>query len=216
MDNSGQKPGSQPCGPECACNSSKKGMSTRTKTICMGIIIIVAGVVLGNSLIRKSRSAVPAPKPGYSSALSIKTSSSGTQQSPATETKPAMENISLAPLASLASLDTVAREVDGVFILLVNSDAEKTQVIQQEISAAANAITSRGTRTGIFRLAKTAPDFTALTTQMPAPCVLVIVKGRGMRGVPGNEITQTKLLQAWFAAMQPSACCPAGSKRVCK
>jgi hypothetical protein len=184
------------------------------------MIIIVAGAVLGNSLIRKSRSAAPLPKPGYSAALSLKNNAtaslSGAQQSPASETKPAVENISFTPLASLASLDTVARDLDGVFILLVNSETEKTPAMLQEIAAATNTIASHGMHMAAFQLNRKAPDFAAITSQLPAPGVLVIVKGRGMRGVQGSDITETKLLQAWLAATQPSGCCQAGSKRVCK
>ena len=184
------------------------------------IIIIVAGAVLGNSLLRKSRSAVPLPKPGYSAALPLKNDPaaplSAAQQSPAAETRPAGKNISFTPLASLSSLDTAARDVDGVFILLVNNETDKTPVMLKEITGAAKTLVSRGTRMSTFELVRTAQDFAMITSQMPAPGVLVIVKGRGMRGVQGNDITETKLLQAWIAALQPTSCCPAGSKRVCK
>jgi len=192
----------------------------KSKTILLTIIIVAAGAALGSSLIRKSRSAAATPKPGYSAALSVKNDTtallSGTQKSPASEIKPAAGSSTFSPLAALASLDTVAREVDGVFILLVNSEADKTPAILKEITAAKNTLASRGTRTGVFQLEKAAPDFAMITSQMPAPGVLVIVKGKGMRGVAGSDIVETKLLQAWIAAQQPSGCCPAGGKRVCK
>ncbi len=219
MDNNEQKPTAQPCGPECACNS-KKGLSKRSKAILLGIIIIVAGAVLGSSLLRKSRSVAATPQSGYSAVVSKKDDTAAsfpvTQKSPVGETKPTMENISFAPLASLASLDTVARDLDGVFILLVNSETEKIPAMLQEIAAATNTIASHGMHMAAFQLNRKAPDFAAITSQLPAPGVLVIVKGRGMRGVQGSDITETKLLQAWLAATQPSGCCPAGSKRVCK
>jgi hypothetical protein len=123
---------------------------------------------------------------------------------------------SITSLVSFASLDSVAREVDGVFILLLNNEAEKTPVVLQEVAAAGSAIASRGMHTRTFQLDTKAPDYAMITAQMPAPGVLVIVKGRGMRGVQGKDIVQAKLLQAWLAATQPTACCPAGGKRVCK
>jgi hypothetical protein len=219
MDNNGQKPGSQPCGPDCTCNATK-GLSMKSRTIFLTIIIVAAGAALSSSLIRKSRSAVPATKSGYSDVLPLDNNAaallSGARQGTVSETKPAGENISFTPLSSLASLDTVAQNVDGVFILLVNSDADRTPAMQKEIAAATNTLASRGTRAGVYQLAQTTPDFVPITTQMPAPGVLVIVKGRGMRGVQGSDITETKLLQAWIAAMQPTSCCPAGGKRVCK
>jgi hypothetical protein len=180
------------------------------------MIIIVAGAVLGHSLIKISRSVATPTKPGYSAVLSLKASMPGAQQRQASETKPAMQNISFAPLASLASLDTAARDMGGVVILLVNNDTEKTPAMLQEIAAAIKTIASRGTRMGTFQLSGATPDFAAMTAQMPAPGVLVAVKGRGMRGVQGSDINETKLLQAWLAAMQPRSCCPAGGNHVCK
>jgi hypothetical protein len=219
MDENGQKPSSRQCGAECTCNSNK-GSSMKPKMIFLAIIIVVAGAVLGNSLLRKSRSPISLHKPGYSAVLPLKNDatalSSAVQKSPAAETRPAGENISFIPLASLSSLDTVAREVDGVFILLVNNETDKTPAMQKEIAATIKDIASRGMRVSTFHLNREAPDYAMLTNQMPAPGVLVIVKGRGMRGVQGSDITETKLLQAWIAAMQPTSCCPAGSKRVCK
>ena len=54
------------------------------------------------------------------------------------------------------------------------------------------------------------------SAQLKPPGVVVILKGRGMRGVQGADITETKLLQAYMAAMQPTSCCPAGGSHVCK
>jgi|WetSurMetagenome_2_1015567.scaffolds.fasta_scaffold215227_2 hypothetical protein len=219
MDDNGLKPVSPACGPECACNA-RKGLSMKSKTIFLTVIIIAAGAVLGNSLIRKSRSAAATPDSGFSAALSMKNSAaaplSGSQQGQSSETKAAGENVSLTPLASLASLDTVAREVDGVFILLVNSETDKTPAMLKEIFSARSSIVSRGMHVSVFHLLKEAPDYAMITSQMPAPGVLVMAKGRGMRGVSGKDITETKLLQAWIAALQPGGCCPAGGKRVCK
>ena len=81
---------------------------------------------------------------------------------------------------------------------------------------AANAIATQGMRMGVFQLASGTPDFELINSQLPSPGVLVVVKGRGMRGVAGKNITKTNLLQACVAAMQPSSCCPAGGNRVCK
>lgn len=220
MDNNEQKNESSSCGPDCTCNSNK-GMSARTKTIILAIIVITAGLVLGNSLLRKSPSTVSAlQQTEYSGALSkvpaAAVHSQDTAQDSATTAKPPAKAVSIAPLASFESLNTVAQDVDGVFILLVNSEAQKTPAMQQEIAAAMKTIAARGVRMSAFQLAATAPEFAEMTSQMPVPGVLAVFKGRGMRGVQGQNITETKLLQACLAAMQPTSCCPAGGKRVCK
>jgi hypothetical protein len=85
-----------------------------------------------------------------------------------------------------------------------------------EIAASKNAITERGTRMGAFQLSSTAQDFAMLSAQLQPPGVVIIVKGRGMKGVSGADINQTKLLQAFMGAMQPTSCCAAGGNRVCK
>ena len=112
------------------------------------------------------------------------------------------------PLPSLSSLDTIARGYDGVFILLSRNEAEKTSAMTKEINDAINAIGVQGVRMGAFQLAPATPDFKLLNAQLPSPGVVVIMKGKGMRGVAGNDITQTKLLQACIAAMVPSGCGP--------
>jgi hypothetical protein len=85
-----------------------------------------------------------------------------------------------------------------------------------EIASSKSMIASRGPRISTFQLDKESPDFANIKAQLPPPCVLVLAKGRGMRGVKGNDIVQSKLLQAWVGAMQPSSCCPSGSGRSCK
>jgi hypothetical protein len=120
------------------------------------------------------------------------------------------------PLATLSDLNTVAMNVDGVFILLLKSDSEQTTSMVKEIADATKTIEAHSVRMGLFQLASTSPDFSAMSAQLKTPSVIVVIKGKGMRGVQGSEIVQTKLLQAYMAAMQPTSCCPSGGNRVCK
>jgi hypothetical protein len=69
---------------------------------------------------------------------------------------------------------------------------------------------------GTFQLSSDAQDFAMLSAQLQPPGVVVMIKGRGMKGVQGADINQTKLLQAFMGAMQPTSCCPTGGNRVCK
>jgi hypothetical protein len=209
QENSSPQP-AQSCGPECSCNE-KKGLSTRTKTILFCLIIICAGAVLASALIRKSRQPQIPAKADYASALA---SNSGPLIKKDSLTKVNTEQSSGAyiPLPSLASLDTVATGYDGVFILLIKNEAEKTPAMTKEIKDAINAIAVQGVRMGAFQLAAGTQEFDMFNAQLRSPGLVVIMKGRGMRGVSGGDITQTKLLQACVAAMMPSGCGPGACK----
>jgi flagellar basal body-associated protein FliL len=204
----------QSCGPECSCNK-KKGLSANTKMILFIIIIVCAGAVLANSIIRRAHQTKEPAKSDYASALAD-------NQSPIIK-KDSLSEItakepgeSFIPLPSLSALDQLAAAYDGVFILLIKNETEKTQSMTKEIKDAINAIAGQGLRMGAFQLAGETPEFAMLNAQLPSPGVVVIIKGKGMRGVSGNDITQNKLLQACFAAMLPSGCGPGACKTPCK
>jgi hypothetical protein len=214
MENNMEKPESQQCGPDCACKA-EKGLSRRTKIILLAVIIVCAGAVLTSAIVRKSQKPQVQTCSSYASALSLKSEAPTKTDSTSAATDTG-KSISFAMLPSLASLDTLAVNYDGVFILMVKSEVEKTKAITQEIGNAAATITAKGMSMGAFQLATGTPEFESFSTQVPPPGVIVVVKGRGMRVVAGKDITRTNLLQACIAAMQPSSCCPAGGNQVCK
>jgi hypothetical protein len=211
MDSNKENPASS-CGPDCSCNT-KRGMALPVKIVLLIAIVAVAGAVLSNSLNRKAAQKAPAES---GAAYAVKASSSQVKTDSSHSSAADSLPVVFQPLASISALNEAAQDVDGVFILLVGSDTEKTPGIAREVTAAKKAIFARGTRMGTFQLAGGSPDFAPLAGQLKLPGVVVIMKGRGMRGVSGADINETKLLQACLAAMQPTSCCPAGGKRVCK
>ena len=219
MDSNKENPTSSSCGPECPCNT-KSGMPLQIKIILFIVIIAVAGAVLSSSLIKKTRTPPPKSSTEYAvTASQLPASSVVTRKDstvPSVSSAADTQTVSFKPLASLSDLNTVAQDVEGVFILLIKSETEKTPGIVKEITGAKKAIAARGMHMGTFQLNREAPDYTTITSQMTPPGVLVVVKGKGMRGVQGSDITETKLLQAYMAAMQPTSCCPAGGSHVCK
>jgi hypothetical protein len=217
MDSNKENANPPQCGPDCSC-TTKKGLPLQTKIVLLVAILAIAGAVLANSLVNKSKTTattntstgyeMPASQPSVSSSIVQKDSS--------VSSKTDTQNVSFKPLASLSALNTEAMDVDGVFILLVKSESEKTPGILKEIAAAKNAIFVRGIRMRTFQLSNDAQDFAMLSAQLQPPGVVVIIKGKGMKGVRGGDINQTKLLQAFMGAMQPTSCCAAGGNRVCK
>jgi hypothetical protein len=222
MDNDKNVPAEKSCASECACKKKTSGLSSRTRLFFLIIIVVVAGAVLANSIKKKSVATDTATQSGYTVKAPIAPGTVPASQSSETKStytataKAALQSGTFVRLAAFSSLDTLANGFDGIFVLLVNKEEEKTASVTSAIDSAIKAIGSRNIKIGLFQLAGTSPDFNDVATQMPPPCVLVLVKGKGMRGVRGNDISTSRLLQAYTGAMQPSGCCPSGSAGGCK
>ena len=178
--------------------------------------MLAAGVVLARSFIRKSDSAT---EQGQQSFAIIQPESGGYIDTPSIADGTTEAEVSNQPapslwgkpLDSLASLNNAASDTDAVFILLAAEDQQDMQPVTKEIEAAAKTIQAGGTSISAFRLMQGAPNYANLTKQLSVPCVLAMVKGCGVSGVPADQITETKLVQAFVTASRPaSACCPPG------
>ena len=113
-------------------------------------------------------------------------------------------------LASLGSLNEVAKDQDAVFVFIPapkNGLAdEKTNTALLE--AQRNLKTAQFTL-GLYTLPATSPDYARVSAQVQTPAILVACKGKGMAAVSG-EITETKLLQAFMASSRAGGCGPSG------
>ena len=226
---------SQPsCGTSCECKTEKR-LSNRTKAIISLVIILAAGAVLTRTIVLKTNTsandnnqafvtALPQEKEKDASAVDIfkdKNNTTGSNEtSPVTTTSksdkaksktselPATErSVWKEPLNSLSSLNTVAANNDAVIVLVSERGMQKTDPEVTVIDAAAKTITSRGVNIAAFSLMKEAPEFSDLSKQLSGSGVLVMVKGRGMGGVPSTELTEEKIIQAYVTASQPRSGC---------
>ena len=217
-------------GDYCSPDSGSGGK--RWKLLVFLIIVVAAGVVLARSIMNKSDSTTDQTQQLFTTIqpeVNSDTPSSPNVEIPdnskagtvnpttakPTATEPASSDSDTTlwgkPLISLASLNQVAVDTDAVFIFLAAEDKQQMQPVTSEIEAAARKIQSNGTRITAFTLEKSAPNYAQLAKQFPTPCVLAMVKGRGMSGVTG-EINEAKLLQAFVAASRAtSSCCPPGA-----
>ena len=216
----------QPCceGGSCCPSGSSKG-SQRGKIIAFILIVVAAGAVLANSLIRKSLADADRPEQAFASFQIDNTSESSIESGPETDVAPITdeaqkEGLTLesktAPalwkteLASLSSLNEVATGADAVFVLLGSQGQQANKGIAREMEAALVKIKSNGTRVSTFWLQDSAPEYANLAKQTTFPCVIAMVKG-GSMSVVSDEISETKLVQAFVAASRPSSGCgPAG------
>ncbi|MHC4476974.1 MAG: hypothetical protein ACYTEL_15110 [Planctomycetota bacterium] len=228
----------QPCcdGGSC-CPSDSDAGGKNWKIVVFVLIVIAAGAVLARSLINRSNSTADQPQEAFvavqpestdtpSPPIAAAKTETGTEPMESAETPPvpvvedaaedktpekAAPNIWGPELDSIASLNQLAANVDAVFVFLAAEGAQDMQPITAEIEAAARKIQSKGSRISAFTLKKDSTNYAQLAKQFSTPCVVAMVKGRGMGAVSG-EITESKLMQAFVSASRArSACCPGGA-----
>jgi len=211
------------CGPSCGCGSSTS--NGKTKFVAGGLILLLAcGIVAYKVMASK-----PAPKAAETTGFAVSASSKANELDlPNTQAKVSAAKVEKTAaeekaclgvqLGSLGALNNVAMSQDAVFILI---PAEKDKAVNPEIAKAVSAaqatLKSKSVNVGIYTLATSAPDYSAITEQVSTPAILVASKGRGMGTVSG-EVTEAKLLQAYVASSRASGCCGSsgGSSSGCK
>ena len=209
------------CDGGACCPSGSGGGSQTWKTVAFVLIVIGAGVVLANSLMRNSRAAKPAPGFATTQVEDGPDGSAPAKYPVTTKTPGNTEDPMTAPalwrteLDTLASLNQLAMEADAVFVFLSTQEQQDSETITGQIEAAAQTIQSKGTQVAAFKLKHSAPEYAQFAEQISVPCVLALVKGGGLQPVAG-EISEARLLQAFVTASRPaSGCCPPGSTSCC-
>ena len=210
---------SQECCPstssDSTCCSSASGSYSKRKLVVFAIIVVAAGIILARSLMKESNAVTDDTQQLFAAIGQEKSNEISPQINAVTivETSNKTELTLWRPeLDSLASLNKVATNTDAVFVLLAAEGQQGNQTITKEIEAAAKKIQSNGSRICAFRLKKDASDYAQLAKQFSIPCVVAMVKGRGMSVVSGiSEITEAKLIQAFVTASRPSGCGPSSS-----
>lgn len=210
--------GAEPCcDPTCSCKA--RGLSTKAKTGICVVVALAAVVVLLVGSANKVRavdgkdpfttaSAPVSPTPSSPAAAPVAPSATDTPAASAA-TQQAQTEVWGATLSSIASLNEVAADRDAVFVFVPAKDDRQTAEIRRQVSAATRKAQSQGARITAYMLAGDAKEYAAITSQVPAPCVLAMSKGMGTVPVDG-EITETKLLEALVTASRPSSCGPSG------
>ena len=144
-------------------------------------------------------------------AATPKTPLAAAEKAKTTQTSQAKSGLWGGSLTGLADLNKVAAQTQAVFIYLPKKGQEPIESVKQEIEKAAGKVQSGGKKMGCYTLDTNSDDYVKVTSQIPAPCVLAMVKGGGGSAVSG-EITEAKLLQAIVTASRPasSGCGPSG------
>lgn len=195
---------------DCGCGSGccSGGLSARVKTIVCLVILIAAAIVLGHRFLKKSTDSENV----FATTIPVsKTVESPFLKESSKESVQKQDKVNLwgDPLDSLASLNKVEANLDAVFIFISGKGDEKDTDIKKEIENAAGKFQAGGSSITAYMLVKVSKDYAQITGQVPAPCVLAMVKGKGM-SVVSNDITEAKLLEALVTASRPSSCGPSG------
>ena len=178
------------CLPGCNCKKTGLGMKGKV-IVCLVVLAIAATAVLANSFLRKTEKKTAQAAQSVTMQGQAKSSAWGE------------------PLKSLEDLNEVAATQDAVFVYLADKDAGPQEAVKQQIEKAKKGTEAGGLKTALFILATDSKDYAQVTRQASAPCVLAMVKGRGMK-VVGSNITEGALLNAIAAASNPSGgCCSA-------
>jgi len=196
------------CGSGC-CSTS--GIGKKRKIIICLAVAFAAAIVLAYGIMQKAEAQSDLGQ------NALETANESNQMDSSTWGK---------PIESLASLSQEASQKDIVFLYLPIKGQGPDENIMREIQSATGKAQSRGTMAAFFALDEGSEDYAQLTNQVPAPFVLVIVKGsypsavpvnisqEGGMGVVSGDISEENLLYAMVAASRPSAsCCPAPSAK---
>ena len=190
---------SSQCEPGCNCGTT--GLGTKWKlTICLGIVI-AAAVVLTHGLIRKAESKSKQGQNEFAVAAPAVS-----PMAPSTAEKSSLWG---EPLKNLASLNKVAAKKDAVFVYLPKKGRGPDETVKLQVEKAAREAQSGGKMIALYTLDDNSLDYAQVTGKTPAPCVLAMAKGGGVRAVTG-DISDGKLLQALVEASRPSGCSPSG------
>ncbi len=204
------------CVAGCDCNADGSGGRVRWIT---GIVILsVAGGLVARAMLKDNGATRQEDETTFAVVASTADVS---PQSGASE--PAIEGlkdevvatIAGKELATLADLNTLAAETDGVFVYLPGTDTDSAKAAPvSQLEGAAQTIKARGVNVGIFTLKTDAPEYTQLASQVTVPGVIAMAKGRGMVPVTG-DITENSLIQSFVAASSAGGCGPSAGSGCC-
>lgn len=190
------------CGSGCDCQA--KGSPGKARLVA-GVVLLAAAVVLVARAVVKTNATAPAPASAGFAALPAAVRPSVPQGVVAEADTHAVKEIS-----ALSELNTVAKEMDGVFVFLPGktNDAVKKSTAQIRIAAQTIERQMKG-KIGVFVLKTDSRDYEQVAAQFAVPGAIAMVKGRGMAPVSG-EITEAKLIQAFVSASSAGGGCGSG------
>jgi MYXO-CTERM domain-containing protein len=203
------KPPAASCGPGCGCHAT--GTPGKTRWVIGVIVLAAAGVMVVRTMIKSdgASSRISAPAFAALGASPTTTGESGPDTNSRTAAPSAGTSV-VTSIGAIAELNTVATNLDAVFIFLPGKEGISVNPPLTPMQGAARTIEFKGLKCGLFTLKAGSRDYDQIAGQISLPGVLAMVKGRGMSAISG-DITETKLVQGYVAASSAGGCCAGGS-----
>ena len=203
------------CAPGCDCHT--RGPGGRGRWIVGVVVLLVAGGLVARAMIKDNDTKTDGDEATF--AVIAATEGAGEDVPPvpvATESDIKVVAMTAGKeLATLADLNKLAAETDGVFVYLPGKDTDAANgAPTSQMEAAVKTIKAQGVTLGIFTLKTDAPEYTQLASQMAVPGVIAMAKGRGMVPVKG-DITENSLIQSFVAASSAGGCGPSAGSGCC-
>jgi hypothetical protein len=190
------------CGPGCGCHAT--GTQSKTRRIIGALVLVAAMAMVARAVVKSN--AAPPQTSEQAFALPTAATNSGTS-APTTEK-------SVETIGSLSELNTMATNLDAVFVFLPGKEGVSGNPPSTPMKGAARTIEAQGKKIGLFTLKAGSSDYDQIAKQISVPGVLAMVKGRGTSPISG-DITETKLVQGYLAASSAGGCGPSAGAGCC-
>jgi len=170
-------------------------------------ILVVAGILVARAVMKTPAVQTDQEQAGFAAVVPSKSQN----QAPPPATIKSETAESIREINALGELNTLAADSDAVFVFMSGKEPNDTPVPISQIKNAMQTIeTQAGAKIVLFKLNASSPDYVQVASQTEPPCVIAMVKGRGMSAVSG-DITEAKLVQAFVGASSAGGCGPASA-----
>lgn len=187
------------CGPGCDCGKPTGNGSSKFKVAVCLVVVVAVGAIL---LFKATGVTRTAPGVGTNEFPNIFAKAEAT--APANSAGQQSEFGS--PVSAIADLNTVAADLDTAFLLIPSKDnGPAMKETAMALAAVKKTLRTQDIKTGTFVLQANSVDYTDVTSQMTAPGIMVLTKGKGV-GIVSNGITEENLMQAYVASTSGGGC----------
>ena len=202
------------CDPGCNCHAT--GTPGKTRWVIGVIVMAAAGVLVARAMIKNGGASSQTSARAFAALAASPTPAGGSRTGTnSTATAPATETSVITSIGTLSELNEMAAKLDALLVFMPGKEGASVNPPTTPMKGAARTIESKaGLKCGLFTLKAGSRDYDQIATQMSLPCVVALVKGRGMSEVSG-EITEAKLVQGFVAASSAAGCDPSAGAGCC-